>query len=427
VKCTKGERICSFLNVLLVFVFVFSLLHNTTGYSGAYLYDTEASGGNRLSAWTSSLWQQTTKEDFEAGTPNQVDVTTASGDVILETTTYEERRLVFYDHSSSDSTGVGSSEQVSSSSSVEITLYPLQDSYLDSTSPQASGGDSPVLYVSGKTGGIERAIILFDMSAVPIDTNITSATFYLYKHPFGEGTRTIGLHRVNSPWGESGVSWISTGNGSDWATAGGEFAPERSAVKGISASSSEDWVSWNVTRDVVNFLADPEHNNGWIVKDEDETAATGAEWAFSSKESSESERPRLVVVYETAGEENKTTPTNELPAKSTSTVELTSFSGYVTQGTITSTVFDTGHYGSHFDAVFWDSIMPPGTSITFAVRASDDFFDIESSSPAWTDIGSISGVSMGMPTGRHMQWTATLTTSDTSKTPVLSEMRVYYR
>ncbi len=62
---------------------------------------------------------------------------------------------------------------------------------------------------------------------------------------------------------------------------------------------------------------------------------------FSSKEKLESERPRLVVVYETASEENKTTPTNEFPAESTSTVELTSFTGYVTQGTITSTVFDT--------------------------------------------------------------------------------------
>jgi len=420
------SRVCLFA-ALLVLLFLLTSPKSAVESSFSYYNDHGSSMGNKVSAWTSSLWQQTTKEDFEAGTPNQVDVTTASGDVILETTTYEERRLVLYDHFSSDSAGVESIEQVSFSSSYEITLYPSQDSFLDSSSPQASGGDSPVLYVSGKAGGIERAIILFDMSAVPIDTNITSATFYLYKHPFGEGTRTIGLHRVNSSWGESGVSWISTGNGSDWATAGGEFAAERSAVKDVSASSSEDWVSWNVTRDVVNFLADPGSNNGWIVKDEDETAATGAEWAFSSKESSESERPKLVLTYETAGEENKTTPTNELPAKSTSTVELTSFSGYVTQGTITSTVFDTEHYGSHFDAVFWEADVPDETSITFAVRASDELYNTSSASPAWTDIGSISGVSMGMPTGRYMQWTATLTTSDTSTTPVLGEVRVHYR
>jgi len=114
--------------------------------------------GNKVSAWKSSLWQQTTKEDFEAGALNQVDVTTASGDVILETTTYEEQRLVSYDNSSSNSTTVESSEQVASSSSVETTLYALQDSFLDSTSPQATDGDSTVLYVYGKGNNIQREL-----------------------------------------------------------------------------------------------------------------------------------------------------------------------------------------------------------------------------------------------------------------------------
>ncbi len=52
--------------------------------SFSYYNDHESSMGNKVSAWKSSLWQQTTKEDFEAGALNQVDVATASGDVILE-------------------------------------------------------------------------------------------------------------------------------------------------------------------------------------------------------------------------------------------------------------------------------------------------------------------------------------------------------
>jgi len=419
------SRICLFA-ALLVLVFLLTSPKSAVESSFSYYNDHESSMGNKVSVWTSSLWQQTTKEDFEAGALNQVDVTTASGDVILETTTYEEQRLVSYDNSSSNSTTVESSEQVASSSSVETTLYALQDSFLDSTSPQATDGDSTVLYVYGKGNNIQRGIIMFDMPTLGSDAKITSATLYLNKHPFGEGSSLLGMHRVVNAWTESNVSWVSRGNEGDWDTAGGDFLFEPSSVQQVSASQGQSWVGWDVTNDLTYFLLNPGENFGWIIKDEEETATVGAEWAFSSKESLESERPRLVVVYETASEENKTTPTNEFPAESTSTVELTSFTGYVTQGTITSTVFDTGRNAAHFDAVFWDSYVPSETSITFAVRASDEFFEIGSSSPAWTYIGSDSGVSTGMSTGRYMQWTATLTTNDTSTSPVISEVRVYY-
>jgi len=177
--------------------------------SFSYYNDHESSMGNKVSAWKSSLWQQTTKEDFEAGALNQVDVTTASGDVILETTTYEEQRLVSYDNSSSNSTTVESSEQVASSSSVETTLYALQDSFLDSTSPQATDGDSTVLYVYGKGNNIQRGIIMFDMPTLGSDAKITSATLYLNKHTFGEGSSLLGMHRVVNAWTESNVSWVS--------------------------------------------------------------------------------------------------------------------------------------------------------------------------------------------------------------------------
>lgn len=104
----------------------------------------------------------------------------------------------------------------------------------------------------------------------------------------------------------------------------------------------------------------------------------------------------------------------------------TTTSGYVTQGTITSTVFDGGRNAAHFDGVFWASDVPSETGITFAARASDEFFEKGSSFPAWTNIGSNSGVSTGLPTGRYLQWTATLTTNDTATSPVLSEVSVYY-
>jgi hypothetical protein len=98
---------------------------------------------------------------------------------------------------------------------------------------------------------------------------------------------------------------------------------------------------------------------------------------------------------------------------------------YVLSGTIASQVLDTGVAGAGWNALFWDETLDTGTGITFAVRAANSlaggFPDA-----AWIPVGGTSPVTSGLPSGRYMQWQVTLTTSDSSKTPTLSEVRVYY-
>jgi len=87
--------------------------------------------------------------------------------------------------------------------------------------------------------------------------------------------------------------------------------------------------------------------------------------------------------------------------------------------------------GTRWDALFWDETLQSNTDITFEVRASNNLFakDAEPDPPSvpdWISVGGTSPVTSGLPSGRYMQWRATLTTSDTSKTPTLHEVRVYY-
>ncbi len=98
---------------------------------------------------------------------------------------------------------------------------------------------------------------------------------------------------------------------------------------------------------------------------------------------------------------------------------------YVSSGTIASQVRDTGVDGARWDGLFWDEILPSNTNITFEVRASDT---LSGGFPdaSWVPVGGSSPVTSGLPAGRYMQWRATLTTSDTSKTPILQEVRVYH-
>ncbi len=98
---------------------------------------------------------------------------------------------------------------------------------------------------------------------------------------------------------------------------------------------------------------------------------------------------------------------------------------YISPGTIASQVLDTGVPGDRWDALFWDEILPSNTDITFEVRASDT---LSGGFPdaSWVPVGGTSPVTSGLPSGRYMQWRATLTTSDSSKTPILAEVRVYH-
>jgi hypothetical protein len=101
-------------------------------------------------------------------------------------------------------------------------------------------------------------------------------------------------------------------------------------------------------------------------------------------------------------------------------------SRYVLSGTIASQVLDCGISGTRWDAIFWDGTLPAGTGIALEVRAGDVSFAKADPSPAWISAGGISPVTSGLPSGRYEQWRATLTTSDTSQTPVLYEVLVYH-
>jgi len=99
---------------------------------------------------------------------------------------------------------------------------------------------------------------------------------------------------------------------------------------------------------------------------------------------------------------------------------------YVSPGTIASQVLDTGVAGARWDALFWDETLPSNTDITFEVRASDTLFAKNATTPNWIDLGlANSPITSGLPSGRYMQWRATLNTSDTSETPILHEVRVW--
>jgi hypothetical protein len=104
---------------------------------------------------------------------------------------------------------------------------------------------------------------------------------------------------------------------------------------------------------------------------------------------------------------------------------------YVPFGTIASQVFNTTFLNGRWDLLQWDNATVSGTNITFQVRASNTLFDKNATAPPWINASWPSPVrtvlpSGQLPSGMYLQWRANLTTTDTTKTPILNEVRVWY-
>lgn len=108
----------------------------------------------------------------------------------------------------------------------------------------------------------------------------------------------------------------------------------------------------------------------------------------------------------------------------TNTITVPPLSGW-----LDSSVLDTGIDGGALEMVFWDAYRPAGTSVVILVRASDvpPINSTSGLSGAWMDLSSTSPVSLVGVSGRYVQWRVEMVTANSTVTPVLYEVRIYYR
>ena len=99
---------------------------------------------------------------------------------------------------------------------------------------------------------------------------------------------------------------------------------------------------------------------------------------------------------------------------------------YQSYGTFASEVNNSGQAGTRGDIFEWDEIVASGiTDITFEVRASDTSFTKADPLPSWISVGGTSPLRSGLPSGQFRQWRATLSTGNSTITPILNEVRLW--
>lgn len=222
-----------------------------------------------------------------------------------------------------------------------ITLGATHDTTIFQNNPNNGSGAGNGLFAgTNSTSSPRRALISFDVSAIPANAVAQSVELTLYLGQVagsgggvpGGGTdeSTIELHRITAPWGEGtsqqhsppSDTLAAQGQGAEatvgdatwnerffgsasplpWLTPGGDFvaAPSSSVTVGRSIDVPYSWPSTPaLIGDVQRWFDDPATNYGWMLVNNDEIAATTFRAFYSRDVATADFFPMLTINFAT--------------------------------------------------------------------------------------------------------------------------------
>jgi predicted ribosomally synthesized peptide with SipW-like signal peptide len=473
---------------LLMVLLLVGLIAGQAGMgTTACFTDTELNADNTFQAWVSSQWVQTTQGDFQAGVLDNVDTSSSPGDVKLAVksdwynTSWSYRRPVTISNPGSGLTAYQvkvdvtyDSDMKSNFDDIRFTdadgstlLFHWRESYIASASatfwvkiPSVPSGNKTIYMYYGNASASsasdgDATFEFFDdfedgdisdwsqYGSGTVQIANDGGNYVLLKTAYNDKNGGYSLFnngalsnfeavfrtkRVNESGGAQNRYGIEDGsfNGYgprmyDFNSLPSAFAIERRTwgVGSDLASKSTSAYQWN-TWMTVKF-----RRYGSTLEFELYDSSGSLAESISTSNALYSSFDRFVVH---GGFEFYT---DDIRVRKYTSAEPTTSVGseqgmYVSSGTIASQVLDTGVAGAKWDALFWGETLPSNTDITFEVRASNTSFAKNATTPSWTFVGGTSPVTSGLPSGRYLQWRATLTTSDTSQTPTLHDVTIDY-
>lgn len=194
-------------------------------------------------------------------------------------------------------------------------LSPLKDNTLyEDVNGQLSNGQGIYIFC-GKTGAnlLRRALIAFDLSSIPTNAIVTSATLSMFLSQAAGGAQPISLSVVSQDWGEGAsdagdpggagtqaapndATWLHTFyNTNFWNNPGGDFSPTVSATTTVSSiNTTYFWSGSGLAADVQSWVSNPTTNFGWVVRGNE--VSGGVAQRFNSGENSLGP-PQLTVTF----------------------------------------------------------------------------------------------------------------------------------
>jgi hypothetical protein len=163
---------------------------------------------------------------------------------------------------------------------------PSDDTFIRADAPSNNFGSDTKIEVRPDNGADRRGLLKFDLSSIPSNATITSATLYLYETDNKAGQVTY-VYRVTSSWDEDSVTWQS------WALPGGDFDDSISYFTFI-PDQKDCMLTMDITGLVQQWVNGTYPNHGLMLY----TTGPNHIISYVTKEDTiASEQPKLDVIY----------------------------------------------------------------------------------------------------------------------------------
>ncbi len=189
---------------------------------------------------------------------------------------------------------------LSSASSGTVNLTSIADNDIWKGATNANYGSCNIIFLDGNF--VNRSLLKFDLSGIPSNATITSATLSLVKTGGSNSATNVNVHRITADWAEgsgpcSGSSGVSNYNkrlsGTNWGTAGGDYDSTVEAVTSVGGNAT---YSWSINNLVQNWVNGTDANYGLLLKYA--TEGFSNQKTFGSREhNTASNQPKLSVTY----------------------------------------------------------------------------------------------------------------------------------
>ncbi len=201
-----------------------------------------------------------------------------------------------------------------------VTLQPNGteglDTFIFSSSAASNYGTLTYMGVgedNSVINSVGRSLLKFDLSSLPANATITSATLSLWTDlDLSSNTRTIRVYRLKVPFNETQATWNVRMTGANWETAGAAGVNDRESVDigsvqilsneplntekqiALTPARLQEMINGSFTNNGFIIVADTELNDGFTYK--------------TSEHATSSQRPKLVIQYTLATATPSLTP-----------------------------------------------------------------------------------------------------------------------
>ena len=172
-------------------------------------------------------------------------------------------------------------------------FYPTDDTCVSHDSPGDINGATPYLNIrneygaGGSPGWASDGLVKFDISSISKGSLIKSAKLYFYYFQYlstNPAGRELKLYKITRDWDESTTNW---NNQPSYHSTSSTGAPVPGMIN--------NWMEWDVTSDVQDFVNRAIDNYGWKITDENYWGSPGISNARIRAKEDATNKPYLEI------------------------------------------------------------------------------------------------------------------------------------